>query len=39
MSPFAVTLTVADHGHQGPATVEIWADDPSGAPPRRTECR
>lgn len=34
MSPFATTLSVPEHGHNGPATVEVWADDPSGAAPR-----
>lgn len=36
MSPFAATLPVPDHGYHGPASVEVWADDPSGAEPRRT---
>ena len=36
MSPFAASLAVPDHGYHGPATVEVWADDPSGAEPRRT---
>lgn len=35
MSPFATTLSVPEHGYNGPASVEIWADDPSGAEPRR----
>lgn len=36
MSPFAASVAVPEHGYHGPATVEVWADDPSGAEPRRT---
>ena len=36
MSPFAASIAVPEHGYHGPAMVEVWADDPSGAEPRRT---